>query len=231
MNDLEGETMTEETQGAAVHPLSIHERRTLSRDGALSPERTIRCTQRGEVFVLNCLFCSHNGGIRDAGGGRRFILCDDPEANASDESVSALMTPTVLCVQRDVGVAAIVKLLLAHAISAVPVVDADGRPIGMVSKTDLVRHIGDDALSTTIAADVMTPLVYSISEQAAAANAAALMAYEGIHHLPVLSSTGRVVGIVSALDVLRWFATRAGFVIPPRDISGELGGSQCSHDT
>jgi CBS domain-containing protein len=41
------------------------------------------------------------------------------------------------------------------------------------------------------------------------------MAFEGVHRLPVVSDGGEVVGILSALDVLRWFGRRAGYLIPP----------------
>jgi CBS domain-containing protein len=48
--------------------------------------------------------------------------------------------------------------------------------------------------------------------------AATVMAIEGVHRIPVTSESGEVVGILSALDVLRWLAEQDGYAIerPPR---------------
>jgi CBS-domain-containing membrane protein len=37
------------------------------------------------------------------------------------------------------------------------------------------------------------------------------MAAEGVHHLPVIGDHGRVVGLVSTLDVTRWLARQSGY--------------------
>jgi CBS domain-containing protein len=144
------------------------------------------------------------------------------------------MTREVLCVRDDLPVESLASLLLERNISAVPVVDAKGRAIGVVSKTDLVRWYHDDAgfaeseparvtepglspraVRTTIVADVMMPLAFTLAEDAPIVYAAALMAMEGIHHLPIVAGSGEVVGIVSALDLVRWMAQRDGFVMTP----------------
>jgi CBS domain-containing protein len=57
----------------------------------------------------------------------------------------------------------------------------------------------------------MMPVVFAIADDTTIAAAAALMAGEGIHRLPVLDGTGAVVGILSTLDVVRWVAERAGY--------------------
>ena len=42
------------------------------------------------------------------------------------------------------------------------------------------------------------------------------MAYEGVHRLPVVSDDGRVVGLVSSIDVLAWMGRHSGYVLPER---------------
>jgi CBS-domain-containing membrane protein len=37
------------------------------------------------------------------------------------------------------------------------------------------------------------------------------MAFEGMHHLPVVEDSGKLVGMLSALDLLDWFARQAGY--------------------
>ncbi|MBW2213707.1 MAG: CBS domain-containing protein, partial [Deltaproteobacteria bacterium] len=41
-----------------------------------------------------------------------------------------------------------------------------------------------------------------------------LMAYEGIHRLPVVDAAGKVVGLLSSLDILHWLACKTGNAVP-----------------
>jgi CBS domain-containing protein len=157
--------------------------------------------------------------------------------------LSAILTKDVLCVRLETSVEEIRALMLDQGISGLPVVDADGKPLGMVSREDVLRadrdrgdtdelervevkpgqhddlgmgpgfHVYEPARFT--AAEIMTPLVLALHENANVGQAAALMAFEGVHRLPVISDDGKVVGIVSSLDVLRWFGQRSGYIIPP----------------
>jgi CBS domain-containing protein len=60
----------------------------------------------------------------------------------------------------------------------------------------------------------MTPVSVTLPEDACVAQAAAIMAYEGIHRLPVIGASHEVVGLISSLDVMRWIARRSGYVVP-----------------
>jgi CBS domain-containing protein len=151
---------------------------------------------------------------------------------ATGASVQSIMSRTTYCLRPDVGVRTAAAMLLDERMSGAPVVDSDGRPVGIVSKTDLLRHLherGDaiepgrrDAIDPgfhatqvdeTMVCDVMMPVVFAISVDTTIAAASALMAGEGIHRLPVLDGGGAVVGILSTLDVVRWVATRAGYYV------------------
>jgi CBS domain-containing protein len=114
------------------------------------------------------------------------------------------------------------------------VVDAEGRPQGVVSTTDLLRERRDRddtevvdrshgpmvrgmhelSLAGATAGDVMTPVPLAVHESDTVAHAAALMAFEGIHRVVVVGDDGRVVGVLASTDVLRWIGHRAGFLIP-----------------
>src|SRR5690606_2088319 len=52
-----------------------------------------------------------------------------------------IMTSPAICVAEDAPVADVARRLLAHRISAVPVTDAEGRLVGIVSEGDLVRRV------------------------------------------------------------------------------------------
>lgn len=127
--------------------------------------------------------------------------------------VSQVMTRSVITVRLDDSVDHVARLFLERNISGAPVVDGDGHPVGVVSKTDLLRaeHERD---TVKVVEHVMTPLNFSLPESAPLSQAAALMAYEGFHRLTIVDATGAMVGVVSSLDILRWMARFDGFLIP-----------------
>lgn len=154
----------------------------------------------------------------------------DPPPPAVDLSgalrlpLSGIMARSVVCARPDMDLGSLVRLMVGRSILGMPVVDAHERPVGMVSQTDLIRdrcaHVSQpgalrpSAQDSATVEDVMTPLVFSLPETATVAQAAALMVYEGIHRIPVISLQNRVVGIVCPLDILRLLAQLAGFKSP-----------------
>jgi CBS domain-containing protein len=123
------------------------------------------------------------------------------------------MAGNVVCVRSEVSIEAVAALFVDLGISGTPVVDAHGRAMGMVSKSDLVRAQVDGTNRATVA-DVMMPIAFSLPENATVSHAAALMAYENIHRPPVVTSNGTVIGVVSAMDVVRWLAMNDGYLVP-----------------
>ena len=55
------------------------------------------------------------------------------------------------------------------------------------------------------------PPTFTLEENDPVSRAAAVMAVEGVHHLPIIADHGRVVGLISTLDVSRWLARQAGY--------------------
>lgn len=147
--------------------------------------------------------------------------------------VTGIMTKSVVRVRPDMTLEALADLLLRTGLSRVPVVDARGKVVGLVSKTDVLaehQQRGDTseeeaparlplrqggayeepgmhvhAVGPTVA-DVMTSPVVALPETATVADAAELMAAYQLHGLPVVSPAGRLLGMVSSLDVLSWLA-------------------------
>lgn len=87
--------------------------------------------------------------------------------------------------------------ILALGITGAPVVDDDGRPLGMVSLRDLVTRKG------ACASELMTSPAATVPAEAPIAEAAHLLAETGYHRLVVVDWDGRAVGVVSSLDVIR----------------------------
>lgn len=133
------------------------------------------------------------------------------KAHANSTPIADIMTRDVICVSPETSVETLAELMIERGFSGAPVVDASNRVLGVVSKTDLVRRSIDG--DTQIVEHIMTPTAFTLSESATIAEAAALMAFENAHRIPIVSKSDVVVGIVSALDVLRWIAADDGYLV------------------
>ncbi|MFE0462457.1 CBS domain-containing protein [Kitasatospora sp. NPDC058965] len=132
--------------------------------------------------------------------------------------VTEVMTSEVVRVSPGTGFREIVALLAESGITAVPVVDADGRPVGVVSEADLMctQAAQDDpagalagpsapAGERVTAGELMSSPAVCIGADATVVAAARTMQRRGVKRLPVVDTAGRLVGIVSRADVLRVF--------------------------
>lgn len=139
--------------------------------------------------------------------------------------VSAVMTPGLVRVPQEMPAEAVMALFLELGISGAPVVDVEGRALGMVSKTDILaamqavqRAAGPQGAARAelgpdwTAESLMARQVVCVLEDAPLSEAAARMAATGVHRLLVLDRDGRLVGILSALDIARWLARLDGFL-------------------
>jgi len=140
-----------------------------------------------------------------------------------------VMTSEVVTVSDNASVAAVAKLLAERSISAVPVVDAANRVIGMVSEGDLLHRTETgterrrswwlDMLASTnqlagdyikshsgLVKDVMTRDVISVSDTTPVADIAIALETNLIKRVPVLRD-GKLVGIVSRANLVRALAT------------------------
>jgi CBS domain-containing protein len=243
-------------------PLDVHARLTLHGDGRVCRHATVHCPLRECSLDLDeCAKCGHCSGLSfDSSHQQSYVMCAAaPEqglevsvvpapcrvsvrAGATEMPITAIMTRDVVCVSPDVSVESLTSLFLSRDFSGAPVVDDTGKPVGVVSKTDILRSEQDQGdtgesewprgggaerveaalksgfhlhrLARETVADIMTPIAFALPENASIAQAAALMAYEGVHRIPVVSNSGSVVGLVSSIDVLRWIGQANGYLVP-----------------
>jgi CBS domain-containing protein len=136
-----------------------------------------------------------------------------------------LMSTNLVVVPPEMPVAAVAELLAARGISAVPVVDAAGAPVGIVTEGDLIRRLADQPRGPLrwfldlfgeskpmierfakahgkTARDVMSAAMVTVGESAPAEEIARLMETHAIRRVPVVTD-GKLVGIVSRADLLR----------------------------
>lgn len=139
-----------------------------------------------------------------------------------------LMTPNPISIRADASVREAVALLTDHAFHAAPVIDEAGRPVGVVSTTDLLIHdreqtrhavvedytewdrpprmiregFGVEVADPTPVRDVMTPVLFSVPTLAPASKVVSEMLKMRVHHLFVTDEDGVLVGVISPVDVL-----------------------------
>jgi len=110
--------------------------------------------------------------------------------------IDEIMNRELLAVVPETPVQAIRELLRTFAISAVPVVNEDRRPIGMVTAVAVMDGTGT-------AGDRMCRPATCIEGSTTIESAARQLALADAHHLVVVDGAGVAIGIVSVLDALR----------------------------
>jgi len=150
------------------------------------------------------------------------------------EKASDLMSPNPVSIQARATVGEATALLTDRGFSAAPVIDEAGRPVGVISRTDLLVHDRErmthlrpvpekedpeareaawqsplpwgfsvEEVDPTLVSDIMTPVVFSVLPDTSAEQAIEDMLGLRVHQLFVVDRDQVLVGVISALDVLR----------------------------
>ena len=132
--------------------------------------------------------------------------------------VRDVMTTTVVSVTPDATVRQALRLLDAHSITSLPVVDEEGRLAGVVSEADLLREsVPEDARSRMLpvdiprdvpartVGDVMTTHPVTLSPSDDLAVAVDLLTSTAVKSAPVVDH-GAVAGVLSRRDVVHLLA-------------------------
>ncbi|MGE0697574.1 MAG: CBS domain-containing protein [Hyphomicrobiaceae bacterium] len=143
-----------------------------------------------------------------------------------------VMSKDVVTVNPETTVRAIAELMTKHRISGVPVVDADGKLVGILSETDLLHRaetgterrrkwwlgalVDADRLAREYAAaharkaaDIMSTRVVSVDADMDLGAVADLLEKRNLKRVPVVRD-GRLVGIITRGDLVRALVARQG---------------------
>ncbi|MFF7969881.1 CBS domain-containing protein [Streptomyces sp. NPDC007905] len=140
----------------------------------------------------------------------------------SPHRVSDVMTHAAVAVGRGALFKDIVERMEQWQVSALPVLEGDGRVIGLVSEADLLpkeefrdsdpdrltqlRRLSDLAKAGALTAEeVMTTPAVTVRADATLAEAARIMALRHVKRLPVVNAEGLLEGVVSRGDLLKVF--------------------------
>jgi len=145
--------------------------------------------------------------------------------------IREVMTHNPVSIAADATLEQAVAFLVDSGFSAAPVIDEAGRPVGVISRTDVVVYDRErlilpkaaayyfesaDEITAAVheeeaavrVADVMTPAVFAVSPDTLLCEAAERMTNLHVHRLFVVDGSGTLVGVVSALDLLRHLLPR-----------------------
>jgi CBS domain-containing protein len=127
-----------------------------------------------------------------------------------------LMASNPVSLRGNATIADALQLFNQKGITAAPIIDEAGHPIGVLSRSDLFIHqqeaakqpappatsrdVGDRDVSV---ADLMTPTVFAVPPDTPARRVVAEMIALHVHRLFVVDKNGLLVGVISAMDVLR----------------------------
>jgi CBS domain-containing protein len=118
-----------------------------------------------------------------------------------DRTAGELANRNVWSVAPDDPVDAIADEMVARHLSWVPVLEGD-RLVGVVSAWDLLHLRARGQPGDTPAWRACTYRPLTVTPETPASEAARLMRESHVHHLLVVSREGRIVGILSPLDLL-----------------------------
>ncbi|MFF3459552.1 CBS domain-containing protein [Streptomyces sp. NPDC002730] len=122
-------------------------------------------------------------------------------------SVADLMSPTAVSVQRGTPFKEIARLLDEYGITAVPVIDDNERPVGVVSEADLLRRQTSRGTSSAAEGLMSSPAIVA-QPGWSVVRAARIMEKNRIKRLPVVDESGRLVGVISRSDLVQLFLRR-----------------------
>jgi CBS-domain-containing membrane protein len=142
--------------------------------------------------------------------------------SAASVALNQIMSRKLICARPDLDAAVIVQLMLQHHVGCIPVIDDRRKPVGMITKHDVIEQLNatmatsrtgspfPEDLQARCADEVMMPLAFCLPETASIAHATAMMMSEDTHHVIVVDAEDCIVGVVSSRDIVGWLLETDG---------------------
>jgi CBS domain-containing protein len=118
-----------------------------------------------------------------------------------------IMTRNIYTISPEASVQEVAQLLSRERISGAPVVDKDGKLLGIVTQADIIWNVDRDGLHV---ADIMNPEIIAVDEKTPVGEIAMLMSKHNIKRVPVMCN-GKMVGIISRADLVQ--AVAQGYLV------------------
>lgn len=122
------------------------------------------------------------------------------------DPISALGLPPPVCIGRDATVGAALTAVQRHGMGYVLIVDA-GRPVGLMSEREvLMKIVARDVKYSEGVESYMTRVTESLTQTERIARAIELMNEGGERNIPIVDESGRAVGVLRTMDIIRFLA-------------------------
>lgn len=121
----------------------------------------------------------------------------------TDIPVKEVMTKVVCTVKRKDSVHNLAKKMVEHGVGSAVVIE-NGTPVGIVTEKDLISKVvaRNKVPSKVLVEEVMSQPIITIKPETSLREAARIMTKRGIRRLPVVNSSGELVGIITDNDIL-----------------------------
>lgn len=158
-----------------------------------------------------------------------------PRLNLDADTAEELMSPNPISLPKGATVHEAIALLTDRNFDAAPVIDENGRAVGVITVTDILVHdreyarylktgdmtprvdvrehagslpedFGIEIVDRTAVEEIMTPTVFTVDADTTATEVVRKMLELKVHHLFVSDPDGILVGVISACDILRRLA-------------------------
>ncbi len=144
--------------------------------------------------------------------GEAWIECRVPLEVAFPRGLCGeLMSPEVTCLDCELDAERASAFLQMAGVTSAPVLDDNAVLVGVVSTSELARlrieTRGSDHRPLEVE-DAMTTQVVTLTQRSTLGDAARLMADRGIDRVPIVTDDGHLVGVICAMDLVRWMASR-----------------------
>lgn len=131
------------------------------------------------------------------------------------QTAAELMVPNPPLLRAEATLREALVLFTDHGITAAPVINAAGKAVGVLSRSDLLIHdreksvpvgepISSEQENNVRVSDLMTPVVFSVRPSSSASKVVAEMMALRVHHLFVVDDAGAVLGSISSFDILKF---------------------------
>jgi CBS domain-containing protein len=117
-------------------------------------------------------------------------------------TAAAIMTPELVTVHPDASIEEAIELLLREQISGLPVIDDDGRLVGVITEFALLAVAYDRRVKNHKVSQHMTRELITVEADDPVSRVADLCIVHRVRRVPVMQR-GRLVGIIARRDVLR----------------------------
>jgi CBS domain-containing protein len=147
------------------------------------------------------------------GGGKKFEIIEQKFGGnffkAINEPVRLIMNKNVISVKTSAKISDAIELMKEKNLGGLPVVDYENHVRAIITERD-IANLFADRISGIKVSQLMSETVITALPKTTIFEAERTMATQGFRRLPIISD-GKVIGIITAMDIIRFFGTGSVF--------------------